>query len=53
MSQEFLKKLNALPEVRESGHVCHQQTDDEWEFACRAVATLHKTHPQFADRRGK
>ncbi len=37
--QDFLKKLNALPDVKASGLVFRLPMDAEWESACRAGAT--------------
>ena len=37
--QEFLKKLNALPSVKESGLTFRLPPEEEWKAACRAGST--------------
>ena len=47
--QEFLKKLNAFPAVKESGLTFRLPTEEEWETACRAGAPKSEDYCKLAD----
>ena len=47
--QDFLKKLNALPSVRDSGLTFRLPTVGEWEKACRAGALESADYCKLAD----
>ncbi len=47
--REFLKKLNALPAVKESGFVFRLPTEEEWKFACRTGVTGGEHYCRLAD----
>jgi len=47
--QEFVMKLNELPEVKASGLTFRLPTEEEWETACRAGAPKSEDYCKLAD----